>query len=180
MSIHKELAEVQKKLNAPKTQINKFGGYNYRSCEDILEEIKHITECSVTLCDDLVIIGERYYVKATACLVNLEGESVCTASFARESDARAGMCSEQNTGSCSSYARKYALNGLFAIDDSKDPDSHEPQNKPPYTQEMFDKNKEAWASAIEKGTTNGGIINMIKSKYSLTKEQEMEILAIKV
>ena len=213
MSIHKDLANIQKKLNAPKNQVNKFGGYNYRSCEDILEEIKRTTACSVTLCDDLVKIGDRYYIKSTACLVNFEGESVCTTAFARESEARKGMSDDQLTGSCSSYARKYALNGLFAIDDSKDSDARAsainglPQEsikknmdaraaalnefstkdsdtrklkKPPYSDKSMKENMEAWGNAIESGNTAGGIINMIKQRYSLSPDQEMEILGIKV
>lgn len=121
----KELAIIQNKLKAPKNQRSKGLNFSYRSCEDILEAVKPILaeqNCVVTLSDDIVLIGERYYVKATATLTNGKGESVSTQAFARETVARKGMDDSQLTGSSSSYARKYALNGLFCIDDTKDAD----------------------------------------------------------
>ncbi len=121
----KELNEIQVKLDAPKNQFNAFGKYKYRSCEDIMLGLKpHLMAlgCSVTLSDEVIMIGDRIYVKATATITNKEGEEKNTTAFARESLMKKGMDEAQVTGSASSYARKYALNGLFAIDDSKDMD----------------------------------------------------------
>jgi hypothetical protein len=125
-----KLSEIQQKLKAPKSQFNKFGGYEYRSCEDILTALKPLLGGAVILlADEIVQIGERYYVKATATL--REGEEVITTTaFAREEEIKKGMSSDQVTGSASSYARKYALNGLFAIDDTKDSDTTNTHDKP--------------------------------------------------
>lgn len=127
MNIYEKLANIQQELKAPKNQYSDYGGYYYRSCEDILEGLKPClaeTKTIVTLCDELVLIGERYYVKATATLIDCEsGEKVSNTAYARETDSRPKMDVSQITGSASSYARKYALNGLFCIDDVKDTDS---------------------------------------------------------
>lgn len=122
--LQKTLSEIQKKLVAPKNQLNKFGGYNYRSCEDILEALKKVLPegASVTVSDDIVMVGERVYVKATARFY-FNNEFIETVSFAREPLEKKGSDASQITGAASSYARKYALNGLFMIDDSKDADS---------------------------------------------------------
>lgn len=121
--INSSLALIQKELKAPKGQLNKFGNYNYRSCEDIVEAVKPLLgTLTLTISDEVVNIGTRYYVKATATLS--DGESnISVSAFARESEEKKGMDSAQITGACSSYARKYALNGLFAIDDTKDADT---------------------------------------------------------
>lgn len=118
----KKLSEVQKKLNAPKGQFNSFGKYHYRSCEDILMAVKPLLDGLVlTVNDDMVLVGTRIYVKATATISDGE-TSISTSAFARESEDKKGMDSAQVTGSTSSYARKYALNGLLLIDDNKDAD----------------------------------------------------------
>lgn len=124
----KELVTIQQKLKAPKGQFNKFGSYKYRSCEDILESVKPIlteTKCSLTLSDDMVPVGNRIYVKATATLTNEKGEKEIVTAFAREEETKKGMDGSQITGASSSYARKYALNGLFCIDDTKDTNTHD-------------------------------------------------------
>lgn len=123
LNLTEHLARIQKELKAPKGQFNKFGNYKYRSCEDILEAVKPLLEpCALTLDDDIVSIGSRIYVKATATL-RLGSHTLSSSAFAREEENKKGMDSAQLTGSCSSYARKYALNGLFCIDDTKDSDS---------------------------------------------------------
>lgn len=127
MPIHDKLRAIQKELKAPKGQRNTFGNYNYRSCEDILEAVKplaHAQGCIVTLSDTIVEVGGRIYVKATATITDGDG-TVSTDAYARESEEKKGMDSAQITGSSSSYARKYALNGLFCIDDTKDDDTRE-------------------------------------------------------
>ena len=119
------LTKIQSELKAPKNLTNKFGGYSYRSCEGILESVKPILakyEATLIISDDIVSVGERVYVKATASLKCKEGEATVTA-FARESLSKKGMDDSQITGSTSSYARKYALNGLFLIEDSPDADA---------------------------------------------------------
>lgn len=123
-TIHQKLIAIQTELKAPKSQFNKFGGYNYRNCEDILEEVKPLCakhDVVPLLSDEIVMIGERYYVKGIAKITDGKDEIVTTA-FARESFDKKGMDESQITGSASSYARKYALNGLFCIDDTKDAD----------------------------------------------------------
>lgn len=120
----KELVFIQSKLKAPKNQYNAFGKYKYRNAEGILEAVKPLLtqqECTLILNDDVVAVGERIYVKAVATLTNKDGQSVSAQAFAREEDVK-GQSPAQQTGSSSSYARKYALNGLFAIDDTKDAD----------------------------------------------------------
>lgn len=125
--------QVQQKLKAPKGQRNNFGNYNYRSCEDIVEAVKPLLENLIlTINDEIVVIGDRYYVKATASLTDGESEISNTA-YAREALSKKGMDEAQITGSASSYARKYALNGLLCIDDTKDPDAtnnHESSDEP--------------------------------------------------
>lgn len=127
----KSLVKIQSELNAPKNQYNSFGKYKYRSCEDILEGVKPLLSDAgliLFINDEIVQIGDRYYVKAIATVTN--GESSQSASaFARESLDKKGMDSAQVTGATSSYARKYALNGLFCIDDSKDADTDEHRNQ---------------------------------------------------
>ncbi|HEK4769237.1 TPA: ERF family protein, partial [Clostridioides difficile] len=122
-----KLVNIQSTLKAPKSQFNSFGKYNYRSCEDILEGLKPILKeekALVILDDNIVQIGNRFYVEATATLIDAEtGEKVSTKALAREDETKKGMDLAQVTGSVSSYARKYALNGLFCIDDTKDSDA---------------------------------------------------------
>ena len=127
MSVHSKLKEIQKKLKAPKNQKNTFGGYKYRSCEDILEAVKPLlyeNDCTLTINDEVVTVVDSVYVQATATLTDCEsGEGVTATAYAREQETAKGMSDPQITGSCSSYARKYALNGLFCIDDTKDADA---------------------------------------------------------
>ncbi len=127
MNIYEKLLNIQAELKAPKNQYNAFGKYHYRSCEDILESLKPVLakhQAAVTISDEIVLIGDRYYVKATATLIDVEkGDKVEVSAYAREDEQKKGMDASQLTGSTSSYARKYALNGLFAIDDTKDSDA---------------------------------------------------------
>lgn len=128
-NIYMKLSTIQTELNVPKNAFNKFGNYNYRNCESILEAIKpFLKKQKVTLLvtDSLELIGDRYYIKATAKLVDAEtGESVENSAYAREPLDVKGMSPAQVTGASSSYARKYALGGLLALDDNKDPDTNE-------------------------------------------------------
>lgn len=137
--MHDKLLKIQSELKAPKGQFNAFGKYKYRSCEDILEVVKPLLKeegLVLTLSDDIVVIGDRIYVKATATLslkyptvettksiINSPDVSTTTTAYAREEETKKGMDGSQITGAASSYARKYALNGLFLIDDAKDSDA---------------------------------------------------------
>ena len=138
LNIYEKLHHIQQELNAPKNQYNKFGGYAYRSCEDIYNAVKPLLKkynCALTLSDELVQIGDRYYIKATAALFDRAPEALMTnqgiacsrweiknTAYAREEENKKGMDGSQITGASSSYARKYALNGLFLIDDVRDSD----------------------------------------------------------
>lgn len=122
----KELITIQSELKAPKTQVNNFGGYKYRKAEDILEAVKPLLakqKCTLTITDDIVMVGNRIYVKATATIKNEKGEVETSTGWAREEESKKGMDASQITGASSSYARKYALNGLLAIDDNADSDT---------------------------------------------------------
>lgn len=134
MTIIEKLAICQQELIAPKSQFNSFGKYNYRSCEDILEGLKPCLKkvgAAVTITDEVAQIGDRYYIKATATLhdIGATGAHISNTAYAREEDGKKGMDASQVTGATSSYARKYALNGLFAIDDVKDADTRDNRQK---------------------------------------------------
>lgn len=126
MSIFVKLLDIQNELKAPRAQYNKFGNYNYRNCEDILEAVKPLCKKQgvvLYLSDNLVLVGERYYIESTAKIVDIEtNEEITVTAYAREEESKKGMDASQITGASSSYARKYALNGLFNIDDTKDSD----------------------------------------------------------
>ena len=142
MNFYEKLSSIQNELKAPKNQYNSFGKYYYRNCEDILEAVKPLCEkvkALVWLTDEVIMIGDRYYVKATANFIDTEtGEKITAVAYAREEETKKGMDGSQVTGASSSYARKYALNGLFDIDDTKDADNDnnndKPKGKPPKAQ----------------------------------------------
>jgi hypothetical protein len=123
-----KLSKIQAEMKAPKGQFNSFGKYKYRSCEDIIEAVKPFLDgARIHLTDEMILIGDRYYVKATAVFIDGDNQYSVSA-FAREEESKKGMDGAQVTGSASSYARKYALNGLLLIDDQKDADTDEHQN----------------------------------------------------
>lgn len=141
MNVYEKLAIIQEKISVPKNNVNDYGKYNYRSCEDILAAVKPLlkeTGTVLTLDDELVLINERYYVKATATLVSVDEndgapDSITNCAYAREEETKKGLDASQITGSCSSYARKYALAGLFLLDSEKDADTRdnsEPEERP--------------------------------------------------
>lgn len=163
MNIYEKLGAIQDELKAPKTQFNSFGKYNYRNCEDILEAVKpllHKYNATLTIKDDIVLVGERYYVKATATLYNSKAtetedgffnNSISNTAFAREELSKAGMDGSQITGSASSYARKYALNGLFAIDDTKESDTTNTEEEAKPTTNTKSPREQLIAKLKEKG-----------------------------
>ena len=147
-SLHKKLAEIQQKLNCPKTLFNKFGGYYYRSAETILEAVKPLLgDLTLIVNDEIREIGGRVYVQAIATISDGE-HSISSSSYAREEESKKGMDSAQLTGATSSYARKYALNGLFLIDDTRDADAtntHGKEDKPAPTKPVESPAKEVKA-----------------------------------
>lgn len=155
MSIYTKLLEIQKELKAPKTQFNKFGNYYYRNCEDILEALKpHLdkNKCALVIKDSIEHIGDRYYIKAVVELIDIEtGDKVESSALAREEETKKGMDSSQLTGSTSSYARKYALNGMFCIDDNKDADTQDntKEDDRPKESDLDKKFQEYWDSLTD-------------------------------
>lgn len=150
----KELTDIQTELKVPKNQYNSFGKYKYRSLEDITEAVRpHLKahECTLTMNDDVIVLGNRFYIKATATITNKDGEQVSVSAYAREPETKKGMDDSQITGTASSYARKYACNGLFCIDDSKDADTDEMHNE---TKARAQKNKTASTSDSNASTAS--------------------------
>lgn len=185
MNIQEKLLKIQTELKAPKGQFNSFGKYAYRNCEDILEALKPLlatVKASILLSDEVVLIGDRYYIKATAKLVDAESTEIIEVSaYAREDETKKGMDLSQLTGSTSSYARKYALNGLFAIDDTKDSDStnkhgKEPTkaNKQPQTPktDTISEPQQKRLFAISKG--NNDLVKEVLGMRNLTSTKEIK------
>jgi hypothetical protein len=128
----KNLVSIQNELKAPKSNFNSFGKYRYRSAEDILTGVKPLLQkysCTMTVSDEIVFIGSRFYIKATVTITDEEGNTESVSAYAREDESKKGMDGSQITGTASSYARKYALNGMFLIDDTKDADTDEFHNQ---------------------------------------------------
>ncbi len=177
----KELITIQSKLKAPKGQYNSFGKYKYRSCEDILEAVKPLCaelNCALTLSDNMCMIGGRFYVQATVTLRNEQGQEVVTTASAREEETKKGMDGSQITGAASSYARKYALNGMFCIDDTKDSDSTNvanittPKSAPQPNKALVDAAREIAAAQTE------AELNAIYYKYSTLQKDKTFISAL--
>lgn len=186
MGIVEKLINIQQELKAPKNQRNNFGGYNYRSCEDILEAVKPLLKannCALTISDELVSVGERFYIRATATITDAENkdEYFSNTAYAREAETKKGMDESQITGACSSYARKYALNGLFCIDDVKDADATNTHDKEEPKAEV----KKASAKQIELINKLVGDKEAMLKYYKITKiedltlEQASQIIASK-
>lgn len=165
------LMAVQAELKAPKNQHNSFGKYDYRSAEDIIEAVKPLLKENglfLNMSDDIVLIGDRYYVKATVKVVDVvTGESVQTSALAREAAQKKGMDESQVTGTASSYARKYALNGLFAIDDNRDADTDEYAAQTSQSAAGARSQRNAYPS---KGSTNDELRS--KAMHALSKEMQ--------
>ena len=178
MNIYEKLLNVQIELKAPKNQFNKFGGFKYRSCEDILEALKPVLskyKLAMIITDDIITVNNINYVKATVKLFNTEKEEfIENSAIAREEESKKGMDGSQITGASSSYARKYALNGLFAIDDTKDSDStntYDGVEKKTQTKKVVDSETDKRNKAIEmimKNTTEeeGNYIDDLVFKYN--------------
>jgi hypothetical protein len=172
MTFQEKVVAVQSELKAPKGQYNSFGKYNYRSCEDILEGVKPLLNkygLYLTINDAVELIGDRYYIKATATL--FDGDNcISTSAYARESLDKKGMDSSQVTGATSSYARKYALNGLLCIDDTKDADSVESNPLPQNTAYNW---KTLKARATQSGVTEEALKDYLKNELKVKNTDEM-------
>lgn len=164
MNIYEKLLAIQSELKAPKGQYNNFGKYKYRSCEDILEAVKPICakhKAALILSDEMIVLGDRYYIKAKATLIDTEDCcEVCNTAYAREEETKKGMDGSQITGTASSYARKYALNGLFCIDDTKDADTDE------YQKQQQEKDEKKLIGSKEKS-----ILTKTCQKYNITDDE---------
>ena len=197
MTVHEKLMKIQTMLKAPKNLYNSYGGFSYRNAEGIYEAVKPLlNQLNMTLIinDSVQNVGTKNYIKATAYLTDCEtGEQLFSCALAREAETKKGMDDSQITGTASSYARKYALNGLFLLDDTKDEDSDEcrkykenkskaesaeptqPATFKPATAQQIHKINEyimAYAGMCE-GASEGDIWNTLKKKYGFTKQSEI-------
>lgn len=188
------LAEVQAELKAPKGQRNSFGKYNYRSAEDIVEAVKPLLNkrgLILNISDEMVQVGDRYYIKATSTVYDKERDSIEAVGYAREALTQSAMSDGQVTGATSSYARKYSLNGLFAIDDTKDLDSDEYQGntkkndsatpKQPVTLEKpyLNRGTEAFSKVEAALKNKTATLSQVLTKYRLSAEIKAELEKVK-
>lgn len=178
MTIYEKLLNIQTELKAPKSQRNNFGDYNYRSCEDILEAVKPFLKkekCVLVINDEVQKIENRYYLKAVVNLIDVEnGESITASAFAREEETKKKMDGSQITGASSSYARKYALNGLFAIDDTKDSDATNHDNNKANNGSQQSLAKQRIGEILKvKGIGFDKVTEVIKTKFKKQKFDEL-------
>lgn len=177
MEFIEKIVAIQSELKAPKGQYNSFGKYNYRSCEDILEGVKPLLAkhgLVLTIQDSIDLIGDRFYVKATATITDGK-EQLSTSAYARESLDKKGMDASQVTGSTSSYARKYALNGLLAIDDTKDADTMDNSKKPvQQTQETVYNWQTLKARATQGGISEEELVHYVTETFKVSKPAELK------
>lgn len=177
MEFIEKIVAIQSELKAPKGQYNSFGKYNYRSCEDILEGVKPLLTkhgLVLTIQDSIDLIGDRFYVKATATITDGK-EQLSTSAYARESLDKKGMDASQVTGATSSYARKYALNGLLAIDDTKDADTMDNSKKPiQQTQETVYNWNPLKARAVQGGISEEELVHYVTETFKVSKPSELK------
>jgi hypothetical protein len=188
MSLSKKLTSIQNAIVVPKNQFNKFGNFYYRNLEDIQLALKPLLQkenCTLTMTDELVLIGDRYYIKATATISDGQ-ETISTTAYARESESKKGMDDSQCSGSASSYSRKYALGGLLLLDDQKDADHNdnsEPQAESNQFDDKgwyndFDKHKSTMLERIQQGEAPEQIIIALSEKYKVSKKVKEQILEL--
>mgnify|MGYP004468363345 FL=1 len=177
MEFIEKIVAIQSELKAPKGQYNSFGKYNYRSCEDILEGVKPLLAkhgLVLTIQDSIDLIGDRFYVKATATITDGKDE-ISTSAYARESLDKKGMDASQVTGATSSYARKYALNGLLAIDDTKDADTMDNSKKPAQqTQETVYNWNSLKTRAVQGGISEEELVHYVTETFKVSKPSELK------
>ena len=194
-NILKKLLLIQQELKVPKNQFNAFGKYNYRSCEDILESARPIANkngCVIVINDDIKEINGRYYVEATITLFDVDsGEEISTKALAREAEPKSGMSESQLTGACSSYARKYALSAMFALDDEKDDDTRDNRqqskqiNKPvqKQTQKPVDEKSKHLTNIFNKmkahNVSKQDILSILKTNFNKTSSKDLTLQEVK-
>lgn len=180
--IHKKLQKIQTELKVPKSKYSEYGGYSYRSLEDIYEAVKPLLDREgliLVVSDEIIMLGNRFYIKATATLKDVESDgSFCATAYAREEESKKKMDAAQVTGSASSYARKYALNSLFLLDDSKDADTDEYKRNEVVTEKEA---KRLYDLMQKKGMTEAQIKEWasqrgLKSLYQTTQQQYAEAM----
>lgn len=180
--IHKKLQRIQTELKVPKSKYSEYGGYSYRSLEDIYEAVKSLLDREgliLVVSDEIIMLGNRFYIKATAVLKDVESDdSFCATAYAREEESKKKMDAAQVTGSASSYARKYALNSLFLLDDSKDADTDEYKRNEVVTEKEA---KRLYDFMQKKGMTEAQIKEWasqrgLKSLYQTTRQQYAEAM----
>lgn len=181
-TIYKKLLNIQNELKAPKGQYNSFGKYSYRSCEDILEALKPLllkNNSTIIITDKIINISDRFYLEATITFIDVEtGESISNSALAREEESKKGADSSQVTGSTSSYARKYALNGMFCIDDTKDSDATNTHGKENNTQQgkgnLSDNQiKRLYAIGNKAGIVPADILKVCMNDFKVKKVEEL-------
>lgn len=182
MDLKEKMLNIQQELKAPKGQYNSYGGYKYRSCEDILEAVKPLLKANnliLTISDEIENIGDRYYIKASVIIRDMDGASITNVAYAREDENKKGMDAAQITGTASSYARKYALNGLFCIDDTKDADTDEHAKQTGAEPKAEKKATEKQISMIQSLSKDVKTITdyyKVKSLNDLTTAQASEVI----
>lgn len=178
------MAVVQNELHSPKSQTNAFGKYNYRSCEDIVEAVKPLLakhDCHLNITDEIVMLGDRFYVRATASVMSGTEAIATSSAYAREAFSQKGMQESQLTGATSSYARKYALNGLFAIDDTKDADSadnrnYEQVNPTPIRQQYVDRAYDVYKECVDADTEEVDFKKMQEVDSLLSNDERIAVI----
>lgn len=179
IGVYEKLLNIQSELKAPKGQYNSFGKYKYRSCEDILEAVKPLCKkykATLILSDELECKGERYYIKASARLIDIEDStSIYNTAYAREEQEKKGMDGSQITGTASSYARKYALNGLFNIDDTKDADTDEYKQQEEGNEVINEKLLSLLNEAIQNAHIEDKVVELILSGYGYSSTSEIKM-----
>jgi len=179
ITFNEKIVAIQSELKAPKNQFNNFGKYKYRSCEDILEGVKPLLKkygLMQTISDEIVQVGERYYIKAIVKVI--EAESVCVSeALAREPENKKGMDESQITGTASSYARKYALNGMWLIDDTKDADTDEHQQQKEKKKPVLNSKSEKWEKAVHSFAKGESDLSAIRKHYTLSNKDAEKLIA---
>lgn len=183
LTFNERIIAIQSELKAPKNQFNSFGKYKYRSCEDILEGVKPLLSkygLVQTISDTITQVGDRYYIRATITITQGDGSAVKEVSaFAREPENKKGMDESQITGTASSYARKYALNGMWLIDDTKDADTdeHQKQKAKPDSKPKLTPDNPKWEDAVHNLASTKVTLEKIKKHYTLEKKHEEMLVA---
>ena len=179
LTFNQKIVAIQSELKAPKNQFNSFGKYKYRSCEDILEGVKPLLKkynLMQTIEDNIVQIGERYYIAAKVIVIG-DGTERSVTAFAREPKSKKGMDESQITGTASSYARKYALNGMWLIDDTKDADTDEHQKQKERKKPVMNSKNERWEPAVHSLAKGEVTIDKIKKKFTLSDKDAEKMIA---